>query len=71
MTPSMLAVQKNHLFILRMLKEAGANLKKSLDKQGGINLLYIAAQNGHDVIVSYILDKGIFKDGNMYFDKNE
>lgn len=31
MTPAMLAVQKNHLFILRMLKEAGANLKKTLD----------------------------------------
>jgi ankyrin repeat protein len=71
MTPAMLAVQKNHLFILRMLREAGSNLKKTLDTQGGINLVYIAAQNGHDVIVSYLIDKSIIKDGNLYFDKNE
>jgi ankyrin repeat protein len=71
MTPAMLAVQKNHLFILRMLREAGSNLKKTLDTQGGINLVYIAAQNGHDVIVSYLIDKSSIKDGNLYFDKNE
>jgi len=29
MTPVMLAVQKNHLFVLRMLKEAGADLSKT------------------------------------------
>jgi ankyrin repeat protein len=52
-----------------MLKEAGANLDKTLE--GGVNLLYIAAQNGHHVIVGYLLDKQIIKNGNMYFDKIE
>ena len=55
MTPAMLAVQKNHLFILRMLKESGADLSKTIE--GGVNLLYLAAQNGHHVIVGYLLDK--------------
>ena len=66
LTPVMLAVAKNHLFIVRMLKEVGANLHLTLDgkTQGGQNLLYIAAQNGHDVIVSYLLDKKIFLDAN-------
>jgi ankyrin repeat protein len=41
MTPAMLAVQKNHLFILRMLKESGADLSKTTE--GGVNLLYLAA----------------------------
>ena len=73
LTPVMLAVAKNHLFIVRMLKEVGANLHLTLDGkgQGGINLLYIAAQNGHDVIVSYLLDKKIFTDANQCFDLNE
>jgi ankyrin repeat protein len=33
--------------------------------------LYIAAQNGHEVIVSYLLDKKIFTDPNQYFNLNE
>jgi ankyrin repeat protein len=41
MTPAMLAVVKNHLFILRMLREAGSNMHKCLE--GGVNLLYLAA----------------------------
>lgn len=69
MTPAMLAVQKNHLFILRMLRESGADLSKTIE--GGVNLLYIAAQNGHHVIVGYLLDKQIVQDGNMKFNKNE
>lgn len=69
MTAAMLAVQKNHLFILRMLKESGANLNITLE--GGVNLLYLAAEKGHHVIVSYLLDKLINPDANMLFDKNE
>ena len=68
MTASMLAVQNNHLFILRMLKEAGANLQITLPPSkkddlpndptlSNVNLFYLAAQNGNDVIVSYLLDK--------------
>jgi ankyrin repeat protein len=55
MTPAMLAVIKNHLLILRMLREAGASMHKSLE--GGVNLLYLAAQFGHAEIVGYLLDK--------------
>jgi hypothetical protein len=35
---------------------------------GGIDILYLAAQFGNEVIVSYLLDKQIIKDGNRYFD---
>jgi len=49
-----------------MLKEAGADLTLTLNGkgQGNINLLYIAAQSGSEVIVGYLIDKGIFPDGN-------
>ena len=54
MTASMLAVQNNHLFILRMLKEAGANLQITLPNNkkddlpndptlSNVNLFYVAA----------------------------
>ena len=48
MTPLMLAVKHDHLFILRILKEAGANLQRTNDIPGAgkVNLLYIAAQYG-------------------------
>ena len=52
-----------------MLREAGANLYKTLE--GGVNLLYIAAENGHHIIVDYLLDKNIFNNGNMKYDKPE
>lgn len=44
-TPVFLSVQYNHLIILKMLKEAGANLQKTLTNKlfGGIDILYIAA----------------------------
>lgn len=56
-----------------MLKEAGADLTLTLNGkgQGNVNLLYIAAQSGSEVIVGYLIDKGIFPDGNQKFDINE
>ena len=56
-----------------MLKEAGADLQLTLNGSGygGINLVYIAAQSGSEVIVGYLIDKGIFPNGNEQFDVNE
>jgi len=54
-----------------MLKEAGANLQKPLLEQGGVNILYMAAQFGHDIIVSYLLDNKIIKNPNQEFNRNE
>jgi uncharacterized protein len=41
MTPAMLAVQNNHLFVLKCLFDAGADL--TLQMQGNVNILYMAA----------------------------
>jgi ankyrin repeat protein len=45
MTPLMLAVRHDHLFILRILKDAGADLYRTNDQPGAgkANLLYYAA----------------------------
>ena len=39
-----------------MLKKSGADLQECLDQKGGINILYIAAQYGHDAIINYLLE---------------
>ena len=73
MTPLMLSVQHDQLFILRILKDAGANLQRTNDLQGAgkINLLYIACQFGRLQIVGYLIDKGIMRDVNQTFNLNE
>ena len=45
MTPAMLAVERGHLEIVAMLKEAGADMKMIQigELYGGVDLLYIAA----------------------------
>ena len=73
MTSVMLAVERGHLEIVAMLKEAGADMRMTQigDLYGGVDLLYIAAQNGHETIVSYLLEKQVIVDGNRYFDRAE
>lgn len=45
MTPAMCATKNGHLYVLKCLKNGGADLKLPLDKtgQGSINILYLAA----------------------------
>ena len=64
MTPALLAAQKNNLKILDLLKETGANLQKQVPEQGGVNILYLAAQQGHVQIVNYLLDNNVIKNPN-------
>lgn len=70
MTPAMLAVTNNHLFVLKCLHNAGADLKLTL-ANGNVNLLYLAAQKGQAMIVGYLLDSGVFAKIKTTTDLNE
>ena len=45
MTPALYAAKKDNLIVLKYLKDAGANLHKTLDgpKFGGIDIFYLTA----------------------------
>lgn len=64
MTAAMLAVNQNHLYILKCLHLAGADLRLS-------NLLYAASVKGYSMIVSYLLENKVYPNGNVQYDTEE
>ena len=55
MTPLLYAVQKNQLRIAQHLKDAGADVQVK-HPQLGVDLLYLAASLGHDLLVGYLMN---------------
>lgn len=59
-TPLLLAAQSGHQRMLKLLFENGADIQATLDEdQHRFNALHLAARNGHEHVVDYLIDFGL------------
>ena len=54
----MLASANGHLRVVRLLVEEGRAYINQVEQHSGTNALYKAAENGHNLIVEYLIEKG-------------